>query len=335
MKKRVYLFSFTFLLFNALLVMARELPGLAHGKFSALQASHTAIQWLQFGGDTLLYYLLALSVYLLLCVYHPRKKFVLLSTLLLLGVAVFFFVGLIWTRLFSDIRVSRYFSFVIIPLSAQIFFSVVFYLVRYSQYNEIQQVELQLQNRQTELSFLRSQVNPHFLFNNLNNIYALVAEESTQALPAIAGLSELLRYMLYDSSETVLLSTELSYIEKYIALQQLRFEQPTLISAKQNCSDETTTIPALLLIPFIENAFKHGQANLADTWLKWELNADEKELIFSCANAIGIKNKDAVGGIGLGNVWQRLNLLYPDRYSLAITEEDDWFIVHLQLHYGK
>ena len=335
MNKRVYLFSFTFLLFNALLVLARELPGLAHGKFSALQDSHTAMQWLQFGGDTLLYYLLALSVYLLLCIYHPQKKFVLLAALLFVGVAVFFFAGLGWTRLFSDIRVSRYFALVIIPLTAQVFFSAAFYLVRYSQYKELQQVELQLQNRQTELSFLRSQVNPHFLFNNINNIYALVAEQSTQALPAIAGLSELLRYMLYDTSETVLLSTELSYIEKYIALQQLRFERPSLISAKENYSDNSATIPALLLIPFIENAFKHGQASHSDTWLKWELNADEKELNFSCANAIGIKNKDAAGGIGLGNVRQRLNLLYPARHSLITTEKENWFIVHLHLRYGK
>jgi two-component system LytT family sensor kinase len=335
MKKRVYLFSFTFLLFNALLVLARQMPGLAHGKFSALQDSHTPTQWLQFGGDTLLYYLLALYVYLLFCVYHPQKKFVFLAPLLLAGVATLFFAGLLWTRLFNDIRVSRYFSFVIIPLSAQVFFSAVFYLVRYIQYKELQQVALQLQNRQTELSFLRSQVNPHFLFNNLNNIYALVAEQSTQALPAIAGLSELLRYMLYDASETVLLSTELSYIDKYIALQQLRFERPSLISAKQNYTDETATIPALLLIPFIENAFKHGQASPSDTWLKWVLNANEKELNFRCANTIGIKNKDTSGGIGLGNVRQRLHLLYPGRHSLAITEEEDWFIVHLHLRYGK
>jgi two-component system LytT family sensor kinase len=335
MKKRVYLFSFTFLLFNALLVLARELPGLAHGNFSALQDSHTAIQWLQFIGDTLLYYLLALSVYLLLCVYHPQKKFVSLAALLVAGAAVFFFAGLFWTRLFNDIRLSRYFSFVIIPLSAQVFFSAMFYLVRYSQYRELQQAELQLQNRQTELSFLRSQVNPHFLFNNLNNIYALVAEQNTQALSAIAGLSELLRYMLYDSSETVLLSTELSYIEKYIDLQQLRFERPSLISARKNCSNETSAIPPLLLIPFIENAFKHGQASLTDTWLKWEISADEKEINFTCANSTGIKNKDAEGGIGLGNVRQRLNLLYPGRHTLSITEEQDWFIVHLQLRYGK
>jgi two-component system LytT family sensor kinase len=138
----------------------------------------------------------------------------------------------------------------------------------------LQQVQLQLQNRQTELSFLRSQVNPHFLFNNLNNIYALVYEQSSQALPAIAGLSELLRYMLYNTSETVLLSTELNYIEKYIELQQLRFERPSLISANQNCSDENSKIPPLLLIPFIENAFKHGQTSLKRTWLKWEISSN-------------------------------------------------------------
>jgi two-component system LytT family sensor kinase len=106
---------------------------------------------------------------------------------------------------------------------------------------ELQQVQLQLQNRQTELSFLRSQVNPHFLFNHLNNIYALVYEQNVQALPAISRLSELLRYMLYDSNETVAITTELSYLEKYIALQQLRFEHPSLVEITQNCSNETVT----------------------------------------------------------------------------------------------
>lgn len=337
MKKRVLLFSFIFLLFNLLVIFARVLPGLAHGKFSPAQESHNLMQWLQFCGDTLLYYLLALGIYLLLCNYHPQKKYTSAFAMFFVICTVSFFLGLSWTRLFNDvpIRMSRYFRLVAIPTGVQVFFAIAFYLIRYTQHKEVQQAALQLQNQKAELSFLRSQVNPHFLFNNLNNIYALVYEQSPQALPAIAGLSELLRYMLYNNSEMVLLKTELGYIEKYIALQQLRFEQPSCIEMLLHCSGEHVKIAPLLLIPFVENAFKHGQAATDKPWLKLEINSDENTLNFSCANLIGNKKKDKAGGIGLDNVKQRLNLLYRGNHQLEIAEYDSWFTIKLQLHYGR
>lgn len=337
MKKRLSLFSFAFLAFYVLVIFAGQLPGLLHGRFSMIENSHSLQDWVRFSGDVLILYLLALGVYLLLCRYHPGKQYALLLFLLMIICATCFFCGLVWTRLLGDepIRMSRYFRLVMVPVGAQVFFSAVFYLVRYAQYKELQQVTLQLHNRQTELSFLHSQINPHFLFNNLNNIYALVNEQNPQALPAIAGLSELLRYMLYDSSETVPLMTELSYIKKYTDLQQLRFEHPSLIEINQNCSDDNATIPPLLLIPFIENAFKHGQPDSKETWLKLEIRSDAKELNFRIANLTGIKRKDTTGGIGLHNVRQRLQLLYPGLHWLEITEADNWFTVDLQLQYGR
>lgn len=337
MKKRVSLFSFTLLIFYALLIMGRQLPQLLHGRFSFGEGSHSPAEWLQFAGDILIYYLLALGAYLLLCRYHPRKQYLQLGLGLVFICVATFFCALFWTRIFEDIpvRMSRYFQFVIIPVSAQVLFATVFYLIRYSQFKELQQVELRLQNRQTELSFLRSQINPHFLFNHLNNIYALVYEQNEQALPAIAGLSELLRYMLYNSDEQVALSTEISYIEKYIALHQLRFEHSSMIEIIQNCSNHTACIPPLLLIPFIENAFKHGQVSVKKTWLKIEINSDAHQLSFNCANLIGAQKKDATGGIGLNNVKQRLHLLYPGRHQLEIAEAGDRFVVKLNLQYGK
>lgn len=337
MKKRLALFSFTFLVFFMLAILARQLPGLLHGKFSMAAESHTLAQWVRFLGDVLTCYLLALSVYLLLCFYHPRRQYVFLGLMILTACIAAFFCGLFWTQLFEGvpIRMSHYFQRSVVSLGAQVFFSALFYLVRYAQYKELQQVELQLQNRQTELSFLRSQINPHFLFNNLNNIYALVYEQSPQALPAISGLSELLRYMLYDSSETLPLTTELNYLEKYIALQQLRFEQPSMILVTQSCSDDPVDIPPLILIAFIENAFKHGQPDTGQTWLKLDIKSDAHQLVFSCANVIGTSKKDSTGGIGLDNVRQRLNLLYPGRHTLDITDHNNWFAVKLQLQYGK
>ncbi|GAA4312321.1 hypothetical protein GCM10023149_07640 [Mucilaginibacter gynuensis] len=337
MKKRIPLFSFTFLVFYVLVIVARQLPGLVHGRFSFGEGSHSLAEWLQFAGDILIYYLLALTAYLLLCRFHPRRQYLQLLFGVPLVCIATYFCCLFWTRAFEDapVRMSRYFQFIIIPISAQVFFATIFYLVRYAQYKELQQVELQLQNRQTELSFLRSQINPHFLFNHLNNIYALVYEQNAQALPAISGLSELLRYMLYNTNETVLLSTEIGYIEKYIALQQLRFEHPTMITITKSIIDEAAHIPPLLLIPFIENAFKHGQVRVKENWLKIEINNDANRLSFSCTNVTGTQKKDTTGGIGLSNVKQRLNLLYPGLHQLEITETDHLFVVKLQLQYGK
>ena len=325
------------MIFYALVIVARQLPGLVHGRFSFGEGSHSPTEWVQFAGDILIYYLLALCVYLLLCRFHPHRQYLQLTSGLPLMCMAAYFCCLLWTRAFEDapVRMSRYFQQVIIPISAQAFFASIFYLVRYAQYKELEQVQLQLQNRQTELSFLRSQINPHFLFNHLNNIYALVYEQNIQALPAISGLSELLRYMVYNSNETVLLSTEISYIEKYIALQQLRFEQPTMIAISKNCTNETGHIPPLSLIPFIENAFKHGQASITENWLKIEINSDVHQLNFTCANIIGTHKKDITGGIGLNNVKQRFNLLYPGLHQLEIAEIDNLFVVKLQLQYGK
>jgi two-component system LytT family sensor kinase len=293
MKKRVPLFSFGLFVFYALVIVARQLPGLLHGRISFGEGSHTLAEWLQFAGDILIYYLLALGLYLLLCRFHPSRQYLQLIFGLPIMCMAAYFCCLFWTMAFENapVRISRYFQQVIIAISMQAFFAAIFYLVRYAQYRELQQVELQLQNRQTELSFLRSQINPHFLFNHVNNIYALVHEQNAQSLPAISGLSDLLRYMLYNSSETVLLSTEISYIEKYIALQQLRFEHPIMIAITEDRTDETAHIPRLLLIPFIENAFKHGQVNVKENGLKIEINSDPHQLNFSCANVIGSHKK--------------------------------------------
>jgi two-component system LytT family sensor kinase len=334
MKKRTSLFSFAFLIFYGLAIVVRQLPELVRGRFPFDGRSHNAAGWVQLTGDVLIYYFLALAVYLLLCRHHPRKQYLYLFTGLLLVCTASFFCALLWTRLFQDVRMSRYFQLVIIPVSAQVFFSAVFYLIRYAQYKELQQLQLQLQNRQTELSLLRSQINPHFLFNHLNNIYSLVYEQNKLALPAISGLSELLRYMLYQGDQMVLLTTEISYLEKYIALQQLRFERPSMIEMTQTSSDQTFLIPPFLLIPFVENAFKHGQVSLNENWLKIQVSNDSDLLNFSCINVGGVNKKDITGGIGLNNVKQRLNLLYPDRHQLEITDINSQFVVKLQIHHG-
>jgi sensor histidine kinase YesM len=210
-------------------------------------------------------------------------------------------------------------------------FGVSFYFIRWSRYKELQQKDLEIQNRKSELSFLRSQINPHFLFNSLNNIYSLVYQGSGQALTAIAGLSELLRYMLYDAAEKVPLATEMAYIQKYIGLQQLRFEHPVEVDLKMEGNMDGIVIPPLLLIPFIENAFKHG--DLSKGGLSIYLQSSSQKTYFHCTNRKGLQQKDPGGGIGLENVKRRLSLLYPDKHVFLIEEGPINFSINLELQH--
>jgi two-component system, LytTR family, sensor kinase len=209
-------------------------------------------------------------------------------------------------------------------------FGAVYFFIQSEQQYQLKESQLQLANKQTELSFLRSQINPHFLFNSLNNIYSLVYHQSDQSLTAIAKLSDLLRYMLYDTNEKVPLQKELDYIHKYMELQQLRFEQPLPAHMEITGNPGKASIPPLLLIPFVENAFKHGDVKHGNT-IRIKLHADDEVIRFSISNAIGHQQKDAGGGIGLENVQRRLELLYPDRHTMQVQKTKDIFDIELEI----
>lgn len=209
-------------------------------------------------------------------------------------------------------------------------FGVVYYFILNERMQQLRETQLQLTNKQTELSFLRSQINPHFLFNSLNNIYSLVYHKSDQSLNAIAKLSDLLRYMLYDTNEKVPLQKELDYINRYMELQQMRLENAPLVHLNIAGNIDKTSVPPLLLIPFVENAFKHGDMKNAQA-MSINVFADDTALRFYMSNAVGQHQKDAVGGIGLENVQRRLELLYPNRHSLHIQQTNDIFEVQLEI----
>ncbi|RZL14589.1 MAG: histidine kinase, partial [Pedobacter sp.] len=190
-------------------------------------------------------------------------------------------------------------------------FGIVFFFIQLANVNRRRQDELELQTRGAELSFLKSQINPHFLFNSLNNVYTLVYQKSAHALPAISKLSELLRYMLYEKEDLVPLSKELEYLKNYISLQFLRYDfKPSTDIQLQFTGIDAIKIAPLTLIPFVENAFKHGDLKDINQPLIIKLNTTDKELIFIVSNKKGTFNKDPMGGIGLYNVKKRLELLY-------------------------
>ncbi|RYU89632.1 histidine kinase [Mucilaginibacter terrigena] len=194
------------------------------------------------------------------------------------------------------------------------------------------QRDLENQRLSAELSFLKSQINPHFLFNSLNSIYSLAYQKSDTTPEAILKLSEIMRYMLYECNDNkVELTKELQYLQNYIDLQKIRFGNKAFINFDVTGEVTNQHIVPLLLISFIENAFKHGIANDALSPIKLKINLEEGNFYFFIQNKKHTHNRDASGGIGLANVRRRLDLLYPGKYNLDIRDEADTYTCQLSL----
>lgn len=200
---------------------------------------------------------------------------------------------------------------------------------------ELEQV-LKTQKLEAELRFLKAQVNPHFLFNALNNIYSLSFNESKQAPEMILRLSDMMSYMLYEGrSDQVSLKSEINYLQNYISLQQLKKEGEMRISFLVDPSLPNVQVYPLLFIPFFENAFKHGNLENTDSgWLQASIKYEDHQLKLQVRNSCREQQSDrpsTEGGVGLTNIHQRLALLYPNRYSLQMSREDDVFSVQLKI----
>ena len=205
--------------------------------------------------------------------------------------------------------------------------------VWYQKQEAYQQIERE--KLQTELQLLKSQVHPHFLFNTLNNLYALTLRKSDQSPAVVLKLSELLSYMLYDcNASEVPVEKEITFMRNYIGLEQLRYGDRLDMSINISGDYQSKLIAPLLLVPFLENAFKHGTSEqLEQAWMHLDLSVQGTTLKFKLINSREVTEHDEtyVGGIGLQNVKKRLHLLYPDRHDLRITAEDETFMVTLTL----
>ncbi|QNR87234.1 sensor histidine kinase [Pedobacter riviphilus] len=194
------------------------------------------------------------------------------------------------------------------------------------------QRNLENERREMELQFLKSQLNPHFLFNSLNNIYSLAYQKSDKTADAIMKLSEIMRYMIYESNTpTVALSKEVDYLTSYIELQKIRFKDGAYIELTLNGEIDNQKIVPLMLISFVENAFKHGVVNDPAEPVKINIIANQKILHFSVVNKKNQQNKDAQGGVGLTNVERRLQLVYPDRYKLNVVNSATHYTCELMI----
>jgi len=207
-----------------------------------------------------------------------------------------------------------------------VLWSVIF-LIRTLEYNKL----ILEENKNTEIKFLKAQINPHFIFNTLNNIYSMVYFKTEESLPAIEKLSQIMRFTTYESQkEHIKLSDEIAYIEAYIELEQLRHKENTFVTLAVACENEQIEIPPYILSPLVENALKHGTASAASP-IDIDLKTDSRKLVFKVANEIGKQQKDKLGGIGLDNLRKRLEIHYPGMYRLKLTNEHNRFTAELQI----
>lgn len=212
--------------------------------------------------------------------------------------------------------------------------SIIFRFISDRIRSEKREKEVKTERLAAELKFLRSQVSPHFLFNMMTNMVSLARQKSDLLEPSLIRLSELLRYMLYDSNEEkIALTREIEQIETYVALQQLRFGDDIKVAVDIKTDGGDSLIEPMLFIPFIENAFKHGGGIVNDPYINIELLVKEKIIEFKMQNNFSPETqaKDKNTGIGLANVRDRLKLLYPNKYKLDISDSNNLFTVYLKL----
>jgi sensor histidine kinase YesM len=188
---------------------------------------------------------------------------------------------------------------------------------------------------QTELVALKSRLNPHFLFNTLNNIDTLIQASPEKASVAISKLSDLLRYVVYETAdEKIPIQKELDTVKKYMDLERLRILNPDSVSFKNSITNEFL-VPPMIFMPFIENAFKHSNLNNPNQKISVSFSESNNALLFHCVNTIGVqKNESKEKGIGLELVRKRLNLTFPGKYSLNIEQQNNEYIVLLKISFA-
>lgn len=198
--------------------------------------------------------------------------------------------------------------------------------------------ELEHEKLSSELKYLKSQIHPHFLFNTLNNLYALTLKQSEKSADMVLRLSELLDYMLYKSNEEfVPLKNELEIIQNYISLESIRYNERLDLLYKVEGDAKNKKIAPLILLPFVENCFKHGASDdPINPRINIHIDIDHKYLVLIAENSVptGSMEKDSNTGIGLTNVCRRLELIYPTKHKLEIKREERVFLVKLIIYFS-
>ncbi|OJJ22045.1 hypothetical protein BKI52_08380 [marine bacterium AO1-C] len=297
------------------------------------------------------------NLYVLLPRLLLKKKYLAYA----LAVCTCLFLGAIWQRImviyvYIPMRGGAvnapFFYFPIMLRIAMIINSILiltsaaYILMKGYQYQQMIK-ELEKEKLSAELKFLKSQVQPHFLFNTLNNLYGLTLRQSPKAPEIVLKLSELMRYMLYKTNASrVPLSQEINYLKNYITLEKIRYDDAVNVFFQVHGDILDKEIAPMLLIAFIENSFKHGVSEgLEDAWVKITIKLEEHRLFLDIANSMTSPKQvmpvsqeevatlagESSGGVGLPNVQHRLELLYKDRYTLDVQQSQESFHIKLAL----
>lgn len=230
-------------------------------------------------------------------------------------------------------QVYRYLQSAMIITSPLIFIIGFTFITRWVSSEQRAEL-LEKEKLKAELGYLRTQINPHFFFNTLNNLYGLAQEKSDETPEVVLKLSQLMSYILYEADvEKVALSKEAEQIENYISLEKVRYGERFTTSFNIEGDVLSTEIPPLLFIPFVENAFKHGvNRQSKGSWIKINLKVSSNQLQFTIENSINVQAPRAGnGGLGIVNARKRLALLFPDRHHLCIGQHQDSYKVTLKI----
>ena len=200
------------------------------------------------------------------------------------------------------------------------------------RHDQKQLEQLERQNLEQQLEYLKYQINPHFLMNTLNNIHALIDIDPEEAKTTIVELSKMLRFMLYEGAkQKVPLERELAFVQHYITLMKLRYTDRVAINLNLPENVPNSEVPPLVFITFVENAFKHGVSYQQQSFIDISVSIEDNKLHFSCRNSRIAQDEDKHGGVGLQNVRKRLDLIYGKHYQLDIKDEADAYSVDLTL----
>ncbi len=192
--------------------------------------------------------------------------------------------------------------------------------------------QLEKENLEQQLEYLKYQINPHFLMNTLNNIHALVDIDPEKSKQTILELSKMMRFVLYEGNKQVVpLDREIAFLQNYIQLMKLRYTDKVKITVDVPKELPNKEVPPLMFITFVENAFKHGVSYRQASFIDIAISIGEDKLVFDCCNSRIPKEDDKHGGVGLANVKKRLELIYGNRYTLDIKDEQDTYTVKLSL----
>lgn len=235
------------------------------------------------------------------------------------AVAIFFFVLILMDMLFQAIVVAF-----LLAVALFIFFG-------YRQYASI--LKLRTANKKAELSHLNSQVNPHFFFNMINNLYGLIDVDSEKAKTMLLQLSDMMRYSIYEGQkDTVLLADEILHLENYIKLHQMRYHKDIDVTFNHQMDKTNYRIIPLLFIILLENAFKHGVENLrSNAFVHIDMSAIKHKVVFKIENNFDHTQIKAEDGIGLNNLKRRLELVYPNKHELLVSKTEDRYSVELTI----